>query len=99
MQCTVSQRMSWALFGLVELYKMYTIDGLVGAVLHTVRCKVHIEGVLASLLSVLYSMRPIWTAAENFAATTLSVSQKYKPPNIQFTFLFSYYFNPVKGNI
>ena len=73
-QCTVSQRMSWALFGLVELYKMYTIDGLVGAVLHTVRCKVHIEGVLASLLSVLYSMRPIWTAAENFAATTLSVS-------------------------
>ena len=91
--------MSWALFGLVELYKMYTIDGLVGAVLHTVRCKVHIEGVFASLLSVLYSMRPIWTAAENFAATTLSVSQKYKPPNIQFTFLFSYYFNPVIGNI
>ena len=91
--------MSWALFGLVELYKMYTIDGLVGAVLNTVRCKVHIEGVLASLLSVLYSMRPIWTAAENFAATTLSVSQKYKPPNIQFTFLFSYYFNPVIGNI
>ena len=48
-QCSVSQRMSWALFGLVELYKMYTIDGLVGAVLHTVRCKVHIEGVYASL--------------------------------------------------
>ena len=48
-QCSVSQRMSWALFGLVELYKMYTIDGLVGAALHTVWCKVHIEGVYASL--------------------------------------------------